>query len=312
MVGVPPREPMLRPGLLVTRRDDRTLQVGLEPRRRVGLPDAPEMRAALKALATGALADDPDLAASEAAAEAVRRLVAADLLVDRRALVAALAHPDPTDPLAQSGVAAAFAQHGASAPDRLATRAAASVSVRLLGSDRLLDVWAREVTGLLRRSGMRSVVLGDDTATTVALVLSAGEPDRDLLDGALATGQPHLLLTVVEGVVRLGPFVDPGLTACVRCVDAHLDERDDRRAVVVRQHADAGPDPTGLPRPADPALVAMALAWAARDLVSFVDGDPPSTRSATVSLEPDLTLARHHWRRHPHCGCCWGDLLDVV
>jgi len=83
MVGLPPREPILRPGLLVTRRDDRTLQVGLETRRRVGLPDAPEMRAALTALAAGALADDPELAGSAAAAVAVRRLLAADLLVDR-------------------------------------------------------------------------------------------------------------------------------------------------------------------------------------------------------------------------------------
>ncbi len=142
-------------------------------------------------------------------------------------------------------------------------------------------------------------------------MLSDGEPDRDALDEALRTGRPHLVLTASSGAVRVGPFVVPGLTACLRCVDAHLGERDERRALVLHQHLSAGPDPHGLPAPLDPALMTLAIAWAVRDVLDFVAGDPPSTWSTTVDLAPGLALDRQTWRRHPHCGCCWGDLLDA-
>ena len=96
----------------------------------------------------------------------------------------------------------------------------------------------------------------------------------------------------------------PGATACLRCVDAHLDEGDGRRGMVLRQI-------TGTPAPVDPATRAAATALAVRDVVGYVDGDRPATWSATTLLGPAPGLEHREWLRHPHCGCCWGDLLDL-
>ena len=51
-VTLPPRA-LLRPGVLVTRRDDGHLQVGLDPALAVITPDLPETRAFLRGLAQG-------------------------------------------------------------------------------------------------------------------------------------------------------------------------------------------------------------------------------------------------------------------
>ena len=286
--------PMLRPGLRVARRDAQTLQVGLAPGRRALLPDSPETRTALETLSLHS--------------PAVEALAARGLLVDRDDVVTALARVDPFDAVAQGAVTAAFAQHGQAAAAQLRTRTSATVSVEARSA---MATWAGSAVDLLCRSGIAARI-DAGPVSTMALVLSDGEPDRDRFDLLLRTGQPSLLLTAREGAVRLGPFVVPGVTACLRCVDAHLGERDERRGVVVAQHTSAVPEVTGLPAPLDPALLTMAIGWAVRDVLTFVAGDQPSSWSATVDLEPDLALTRHHWRRHPHCGCCWGDLLDVV
>jgi hypothetical protein len=288
----------------VARRDHVSLQVGLESGRRLVLPDRPLVRETLAALGPGL----PLSSSSPAAVETVAALAAHGLLVDRNDVSAALAGTE--DPAQRAATTAAFASHGEQASARLQARAAATVAVRAAGDDPLLTSWTQTAVGLLRSSGVGRVHESDDTAAEVALLVSAGEPDRDLLDGPLTTGQPHLLVVAAEGEVRVGPFVVPGMTACLRCVDAHLDEGDGRRAVVLRQHCTAPPDTLALPAPSDPALVTMGLGWAVRDAVTFLDGGRPSTWSATVRLEPDLALTRRLWRRHPHCGCCWDELLD--
>jgi len=93
--------------------------------------------------------------------------------------------------------------------------------------------------------------------------------------------------------------------ACIRCLDAHLGEQDPRRALVVEQLAGAPPLRAVEP---DPALRALAAAWAVQDLATAADGDVPSTWSATVALgtlPPEVTA----YRRHVHCGCSWAEVL---
>jgi len=157
---------------------------------------------------------------------------------------------------------------------------------------------------LLREAGL--VTTSTPSTAGVALVWSAGELARDRLDGWVRAGTPHLVVAELPDGLRLGPFVLPGATACLRCVDAHAGEVDPRRALVVEQVA------TGRPlRPAspEPARRALALAWAVHDLGTAAEGGRPATWSATVQLEalpPVLTA----YRRHPHCGCAWAD--DVL
>jgi hypothetical protein len=160
---------------------------------------------------------------------------------------------------------------------------------------------------LVAASGLTAAGVADEA--TLALVAGQAAVARDRLDGWARGGVPHLLLTEdVEGWT-VGPFVVPGRTACVRCLDAHRAESDPRHALVVERAATAVP--LGPCRP-DPALTTVALGWAVRDLVAAADGDRPSTWSATLALGPDLAPRLRPWRRHPHCGCAWADELATA
>jgi hypothetical protein len=148
-----------------------------------------------------------------------------------------------------------------------------------------------------------AVVAADAGHADVALLLARGELRRGDADAHLRDGRAHLVVARTAQGYVLGPFVVPGTTACVRCVDAHLGEHDPRRAVVVEQVG-------GLPAGSDdPALEAVATAWAVRDVLTFAAGGTPSTWSATVTLTAELAPTRRAWARHPHCGCSWADGL---
>ncbi|WP_148613954.1 hypothetical protein [Nocardioides rubriscoriae] len=160
------------------------------------------------------------------------------------------------------------------------------------------------LTRLLVRSGVRPARAGHPPDLYV--VGSAGPVPRASLDGWVREGAPHLVLagTGAPGSLRLGPLVEPGLTACVRCVDAAEAARDPRRTLVVEQLA-------ALPaRTPDPALLALAVAWAAREAATYVGGGRPLTWSTTVDLagpdRPDSAApVVRTWQRHPYCGCAW-------
>jgi bacteriocin biosynthesis cyclodehydratase domain-containing protein len=273
----------LRPGFLVSRRDGATVQVGLD--RRAVLPDTSETRAVLSRLEDGFPTHD-----LPAAASVLEVLRSHDLVVDTRDL--------------RRGARSVFAAYGSDAPRRLAARAEATVAVYAVGAEPGLVAWATEVAALVSACGITAGT-DHDPAATVALLLCSGEPDREAVDPMIVTGQPHLLVVAHEGGARVGPFVVPGATACLRCVDAHLDEADGRRGVVLRQVA-------GTPTPVDPVTRAAAAALASRDVFAYIDGDRPATWSATTLLGPAPGLEHRAWLRHPHCGCCWGDLLDLT
>jgi hypothetical protein len=145
----------------------------------------------------------------------------------------------------------------------------------------------------------------DPTTATVALVWSEGELPRDRLDAWMRAGTPHLVVAEPYGGPRLGPYVVPGATACLRCVDAQAGEADPRRSLVVEQVATTPPLRPARP---DPALRALALGWAVHDLATAAEGGVPVTRSATVALGALPPVVTAH-RRHLHCGCAWSDAL---
>ena len=145
----------------------------------------------------------------------------------------------------------------------------------------------------------------EPAAATVALVWSEGELARDRLDGWVRSGTPHLVVRETPDGPVLGPYVVPGATACLRCVDAHAGERDPRRALVVEQLATR---PALRPLAPDPTLRLLALAWAVRDLTTAAEGGLPASWSATVTLG-GLPPTVRSFHRHLHCGCAWADDL---
>jgi hypothetical protein len=279
-----PRRPALRPGLPVARHDDAHLRVGVDAPHRLVVGDRPAVRRLLDALADGRPL--PEL--EGAAWLVLRGLHDAGLLVDADALD----RIRPDDP-----ARAAWTQFGPAAADRLEARRGTRVGV-----------WApsditHQATRLLRQAGVTVSEPGGDS--DLWLVASEGELTRSALDDLVRDGTPHLVLAGGLGSLRLGPFVLPGTTACLRCVDAGLAEDDPRRALVIEQVT----LPPGVPGPPrDPALTQLAVGWAVRDLLRFIEGDRPSTWSTTIDIGPTTTPTPHPWPRHPHCGCAWDQL----
>jgi hypothetical protein len=107
---------------------------------------------------------------------------------------------------------------------------------------------------------------------------------------------PHLVVRLGAASVRIGPFVHPGVTACLRCLE------------VARPPAVAAPAAYA---DLDPALLMVALGWAVRDLATWQAGQLPTTWSTTVTIRSDLQPEVTRWPRHPHCGCSWGLVVQA-
>ncbi|HEY0890221.1 MAG TPA: hypothetical protein VGE38_11475 [Nocardioides sp.] len=274
-VQQPVQRPVLRPGWQAVRRDDAHLQVGLDEPLCTVVPDTAEVRRLLAVLADPALPWQPP--ADLPSRRALDRLDSAGLLV-----------PRPASAL-ETRLAA---RHGQDARERLSRRARSLL--RLDGPSALTEPFE----ALLRESGLAAVSGQASDEPTLTMLLSAGPAPRPRADELLRHGRPHLVVAGSPTGWTVGPLVVPGLTACLRCVDATLAERDPRRGVVLAQQ------PPVSPALLDPVARIAALALAAQQTVAFVDGDAPAVWSATLSLRagvPELVS----WRRHPHCGCAW-------
>ena len=159
---------------------------------------------------------------------------------------------------------------------------------------------------LLAQAGV--LVVGAGSPVDVVLVVSRGEVDRDRLDPLVRRGTSHLVVRLVDGAALVGPFVVPGETACLRCIDAFVTIEDPDHVPVTNRYvrATSRPRHDGVPDLADPVLAAMAVAWAVHDVVAHLDGHRPSTWSRTLLFDRDPSRRREqNWSRHPECGCCW-------
>ncbi len=107
----------------------------------------------------------------------------------------------------------------------------------------------------------------------------------------------------------VGPFVLPGLSPCLRCLDARTSEDDPAWTLLVEQYSRAarrGDRADGVPEPVDAVLAALAVAWAAREVAAYAEGGTPETLGATVRLRPRTgTTTTRRWEPHRQCGCAW-------
>lgn len=264
----------LRPGVTPVRHDDHHLQVGS-----VVLPDSSEVRRLLAALSSPSSSGE-DLPSSLPARRALDALAAAGLVV-----------PDPSSSF-ETWLAGA---HGPSYVSRAATRAVASVALAGPAS----------LTAPLSDSLASGGVGPSSAPPDLSVVLSLGPLRREVLDGFLQAGAAHLPVAGTASSWEIGPLVVPGQTACVRCADLALADVEPRRAIVVDQLARSSS-----PMPVDPLAQTLALSLAAREVLAFVDGDLPSTWSASLTVPAGGLPSRQEFLRHPLCGCAW-DALAV-
>jgi hypothetical protein len=217
------------------------------------------------------------------------------VLRDRPGLHETLTHLDRRPPDALRGLVDQLVAGGWVVDAASRGRPGTSRAAMSLDTDRLLEDSA------LRTIAASGLVLSPDAHTR--LVVTLGEPRRSVSDALVRDDIAHLWLAVLPRTVRIGPFVEPGRTACLRCVDAHLGDRDPRRATVLHQLEQL---PCLPERDPDPCLAQLGVAWAVRDVVRLLDGLVPALRSASVTITADLEVTHTDWLRHPHCGCAWG------
>lgn len=291
--------PLLLPGTHVVRRGPHEVQAGLARGAAVRLPGTTTR--------LDRLHDDPP---------ALRTLSRAGLLVaDDGPLRRALPAEGSTDRWVRHSLAAVVRRVPADCERALTTRCDHVVTVTPFGHP-LSRQLADDLETLCRRTGLRlpgrgrpgPVPRGATQPSPLHVLVGVGEPPRELLDGWIREAQPHLVVRLVEGRAVVGPFVDPGRTACLRCLDAYGTEEDPAWPLVVEQYSRATRDDRadGIPEPVDAALAAVAVGWAARDLAAYAEGAQPTTWASTVTLAADLTAVEtRHWVAHPHCGCAW-------
>jgi hypothetical protein len=180
-----------------------------------------------------------------------------------------------------------------------------------LGGLRTVDVGqARDdaVRSMLAERSPRTTVRVDDTRaggtgldpTTLDVVVvtepHAAHPAR--YQRLLGLGVPHLPVVVREADVVVGPFVRPGRSACVACVDlarADADREWPALATQLREVAEPTQEAT---------LAAVAAATAAGQVLAQLDGHRPAAVGACLEISLPAGLPRvRPAEPHPRCGC---------
>lgn len=291
-----PARPLLRPGVRVCRREDDHLQLGLAFHLAVVAPDSEPIRAVLAGLRNG-VPPGPVAELTPAVFRFCSDLLEHGLVLDADDFFSSLGPVRGRE--RRESLSAYLAEKGESGSELLERRRRTGVRVEHRGVPRA----ARRLDDLLVSGG---VTTGARDEAVVAVLVARGEIDRNHLDDWVRADVPHLLVSSSEGIVRVGPFVSPGQTACLRCIDAHLADRDPRRPLIVAQYAEPGAPRDGLPEPIHHDLLEMALLWASRDLLNWIDGERPRTWSTTITFDPALEMRRTPWPQHAACGCGWG------
>jgi bacteriocin biosynthesis cyclodehydratase domain-containing protein len=289
--------PILRPGTHVLQRAGGYLQVGLDPGSALVLSDGPAVRDSLRLLAGSAERE------RYAEQETLDLLAAHGTLIDEGDLMPLLARDD----LSPHATAALARDTGGEVSHAHAARRRWRTATRCFGHPAGAGL-RDDFVALTRTAGLQEAAPRRSAHPDCVVLIGVGEPDRALVDVCTRAGTPYLVVRLVEGRAVIGPFVQPGTTACLRCLDAHCTDADPAWPLLVQQYAAASSRdrPDGAPEPMDPLLASLALAWAARDLATYVDGGRPSSWSATVTLHPTLSrLETRSWLRHPACGCSW-------
>ncbi|QIK67397.1 TOMM precursor leader peptide-binding protein [Nocardioides sp. HDW12B] len=300
--------PLLLPGTHVLRRPDGVFQLGLAPTEAVRLEHEDAGGRLAPVDGSPGLAESPALTARLVAQHAA----AADDAHLRRALA-----PDrPENRWQRHTMASLFRDAPALMAARVDERGTKRIRVRGFGHP-LDETLRTDLLDLLRRASLTphgprpSGPPARHALPTepVHVLLGVGEPSRSLVDPLLREAVPHLVVRLSEGAALVGPFVLPGLSPCLRCLDAHVSEDDPAWTLLVEQYSRAarrGDRADGVPEPVDAVLAALAVAWAAREVATYAEGGTPETLGATVRLSPRTgATTTRRWEAHPHCGCAW-------
>ncbi|MEJ7630423.1 MAG: hypothetical protein WKF54_12600 [Nocardioidaceae bacterium] len=286
--------PTLRPGLHVLRRDVRTLQLGLEWPGVAALPDSPAVQAVLEAVDGFRDVHGVLLAAEARGVERSDGQVVLEALLDSGALVDQAVVSPPG--LHRASWSAMWLLAGPLQSAAAVLTARRRSRVHVAGSGRVADL----VRTLVEDEHVP--VTSSAGEATVLVLAGDREPSRESADEAMRRGVPFLCVGLRELVGLVGPFVVPGRTACVRCVDLARSQLDPCCATLV-ESAQANPAPS----PCGPAsLVAVTAGYAAQEVAMWASGLVPLSCDHVIELPHGLgEVQTVLFEPHPECGCGW-------
>jgi hypothetical protein len=134
------------------------------------------------------------------------------------------------------------------------------------------------------------------------LAVIVGQPGLELPATLMSERTPHLSAYASEAIGVVGPFVLPGRTACLRCLDHARTDRDPAWPVILAQLAGRQPVPLACDAP----LAAAVAAQASFQALAFIDGAavPGAVTNGTLELVlPAWQWRRRTWPPHPACDC---------
>jgi bacteriocin biosynthesis cyclodehydratase domain-containing protein len=139
------------------------------------------------------------------------------------------------------------------------------------------------------------------TPSRATFIVQAGRAQPARL-AALVTARlrvPVLHVEVRDGVVVTGPLVPPSGSPCLHCLDLHRTDRDAAWPRLAAQLA-SGPD---TPVTCTVTTALAATAFAAHQVLGWIDGRHPETLGATVEISQPGRARRRTWPPHPRCDC---------
>jgi hypothetical protein len=138
-------------------------------------------------------------------------------------------------------------------------------------------------------------------------------PDLAVLTGPAAPAEvealmrdrvTHLAVRADEAIGVVGPLVEPGRSACLRCINLHKAARDPAWPKVLAQ---AGAGTGAVPAACDTVLAAATAALASAQALAVIDGcgpQPPAAANGTLELFlPEWQWRRRTWVPVATCTC---------
>jgi bacteriocin biosynthesis cyclodehydratase domain-containing protein len=303
----------LRAGLLSFWRDQDTVQVGVDSRRAIAISGARVAADVIRLL-------DGSRSREEIVAQASLRglpTAVTERVISLLAIAGAVID-FPVDSLSSiphelrlrlgpTLAAASLASQDADGGLRLLARRSATV-VHIQGDHLIAEV----IADLLTRSGVAAGVadaapVSGDRAPDLAVFV--GYPPLEQLAELQRRRLPHLMVSVSEAIGVVGPLVQPGRTACLRCLDLARSDRDPAWPWILAQLPAGRMDATA----SDPVLATAVAAQAAAQALAFADR--PGMDAVTANGTLELAMPAWQWRRRtwpPHQACTCGSFESAT
>jgi bacteriocin biosynthesis cyclodehydratase domain-containing protein len=295
----------LRSGLQPLWRDHDTVQIGVDPRRAVAISGMREAADVIRLLDGSRSRDQIVADASRAGVPAavtervIMLLAAAGAIIDFPADALRSLPPELRRHLAPVLAAASLSSQDADGGAQLLARRSAA-TVHICGRGQIAD----RIADLLTRSGVAASIsgrgLGHGSTPDLTVLVGYKQPEQvaELHRQRLS----HLPVYIGEAIGVVGPLVQPGRTACLRCLDLARADRDPAWPLILAQLPASRMDASA----GDPVLATAVAAQVAGQALAFAERSQLAAATANGTLElalPAWQWRRRTWQPHPACTC---------